>query len=58
MKKGDLIQYRHLNGILYTGQVTYTNKDYTATRVINGANVGSLQFLMNDNERLKIEVVR
>ena len=57
MKKGEIIKYKHVNGIEYVGEVIYTNENFTTTKVISGANVGSLQFLMNDNENIKIEVV-
>ena len=58
MNKGDTIKYRHLNGLEYVGRVTYSNKEYLTTKVLQGANVGSLQFIMKGNEKIKIEVVR
>ncbi len=58
MTRGKTIKYRHLNGLEYVGQVTYSNKEYITTKVIQGANVGSLQFIMRGNEKIKIEVVK
>jgi hypothetical protein len=57
MTKGDIIKYRRLNGIEYIGEVTCSNSEYITAKVIQGANVGSLQYIMKGNDKIKIEVV-
>ena len=57
MTKTKTIKYRHLNGLEYVGKVTYENSEYITAKVLQGANVGSLQYIMKGNDKIKIEVV-
>ncbi len=58
MRPGAIISYKHLNGINYVGQVTYSNKEYITTKVLKGGNVGTLQFIMRGNNKIKIKEVK